>query len=1117
MELIGYTSVQDKKKLLQSFNPKDSLWIVSDIKSRDFVREYIQKYKNLPPPAKTTDSVARDSWQKNVQRAQDFWSKNLFLSQPDITTISRPLLTFIYQEWAKQRIALWQRGPETGTILCQYMEMIAHLLQHPLKESLMEEWQSEKNTPALTKWQSLAEEFWNHLNQTDRKPVSFEQGSALGCSSTSKVEVKPNPSNKMSIHPQNKRELKIIETSWVSAFLIDRFPYSKYSSVKEIVFDLGFEMDPVEAELITQIADKIPTKVLVPSHLQKDQSEKSTPPNYKNFFQQGANFMPPAKKAPKPTSIQIKKWTTPLAEVKDISAYVSGLLQKGVPAHKISVIAPKIEDYWIFLKSHFKKENIPVNKSETVSLISFYETQLWLSTMWTHLSVIRYENMSALWAYKNPHQNFSQLKSNFYNVKEKEHWPSMLYKNQFLRDKNQLVSFKEFAKWALCLLLEQETKEPGSTSPSDKSFSETQKPSVLKLLKASLNDLARGARKITTPNEKDLVPSASDFDSVKMSLPYSSWLKLLESGLNNKELTIKKEASQGINCLSFNALSYLLTDFVYIAGLNEQNLKTNSYSVLSASLADSLTQNLGFAIKWEPVDNKLEQIVSHFMDQEHKEMVLSCATSDFEGLPLSPSFLWLKKAKEQGHNIQHFSTPQNTLWDQQQKASSVQDILQPFNISPARISLIQQSIEEDQGKKTLSAFLKDKVDKLTVSLLEDYTHCPFIFLAKKHFDLWDGPEKDMDMTALEKGILIHKLFETLILNQTGFEQVAAIEDSPPDEKNNQQANLNKRGQTGFEQVAAIEDSPPDEKNNQQANLNKRGQTGFEQVAAIEDSPPDEKNNQQANLNKRGQTGFEQVAAIEDSPPDEKHKQQDRSKEELTKNHILETIENLYAEQSENLWPDKSIKLHPLIWKKEKARLLKKALLFLKKEQENKKLFKDFKPLVCEKKYQCYWNLKTQSLEAEGDIAWTGKIDRIDSNQQAYHIIDYKGQLKTGSIVSAWLSQEKFQMAVYAQVIERGLADLPALPVLSALYLSYKDFNREGMALKAPAYAQLLGSPRKKSLISTEEKQAIFKKINQQIQKVILNMQAGHFLARPKHKKLCETCQWRKICRAPHLN
>ena len=779
MELIGYTSVQDKKKLLQSFNPKDSLWIVSDIKSRDFVREYIQKHKNIPLPVKTTDSVARDSWQKNVQRAQDFWSKNLFLSQPDITTISRPLLTFIYQEWAKQRIALWQRGPETGTILCQYMEMIAHLLQHPLKESLMEEWQSEKNTPALTKWQSLAEEFWNHLNL------------------------------------QNKGELKIIENSWVSAFLIDHFPYSHYNNINQIVFDLGFEMDPVEAELITQIADKIPTKVLVPSHLQKNQGEKSTPPNYKNFFRQGANFMPPAKKAPKPTSIQIKKWTTPLAEVKDISAYVSGLLQKRVPAHKISVIAPKIEDYWIFLKSHFKKENIPVNKSETVSLISFYETQLWLSTMWTHLSVIRYENMSTLWAYKNPHQNFSQLKSNFYNVKEKEHWPSMLYKNQFLRDKNQLVSFKEFAKWALSLLLEQETKEPGSTSSSDKSFSETQKPSVLKLLKASLNNIARGAQKITTSNEKALVPSASDFDSVKMSLPYSSWLKLLESGLNNKELTIKKEASQGINCLSFNALSYLSTDFVYIAGLNEQNLKTSSHSVLSASLADSLTQNLGFAIKWEPVDNKLEQIVSHFMDQEHKEMVLSCATSDFEGLPLSPSFLWLKKAKEQGHNIQHFSTPQNTLWDQQQKASSVQDILQPFNISPARISLIQQSIEEDQGKKTPSAFLKDKVDKLTVSLLEDYTHCPFIFLAKKHFDLWDGPEKDMDMTALEKGILIHKLFETLILNQTGFEQVAAIEDSPPDEK---------------------------------------------------------------------------------------HEQQDRSKEELTKNHILETIENLYAEQSENLWP-----------------------------------------------------------------------------------------------------------------------------------------------------------------------------------------------------------------------
>ena len=353
--------------------------------------------------------------------------------------------------------------------------------------------------------------------------------------------------------------------------------------------------------------------------------------------------------------------------------------------------------------------------------------------------------------------------------------------------------------------------------------------------------------------------------------------------------------------------------------------------------------------------------------------------------------------------------------EKQQKETSVPNILKHLDISPTRISLIQQSIEEDQGKKDKPTFFKNKVDKLTVSLLEDYTQCPFIFSAKHHFGLWDGPDKDMDMPPLERGILIHKLFEIIMLRL-----------------------------------------------------------------------------------KRG--------------------------EEVTEDLILEMLETLYLNQGHPplLGPTgnvdkKQSRLHPLIWEKEKARLLKKALRFLKHERETKIIFNNFKPLALEKKYKGYWNLKTKSLSSEGDIIFEGKIDRIDSNQQAYHIIDYKNQLGVGSAISYWSAQERFQMAVYAQAVQQGLADLPALPVLSALYLSYKDFSMQGMALKMPAYIQLLGSPRKKSLISEEDKKSVFRQVNQQIQKVILNMQKGLFPAQPKAKKLCEKCRWRKMCRATHLN
>ena len=939
---MGWTSVQDKKKLLTSFNPKDSLWVVSDIKSRDFVREYIRKHKSIssPPPEKTSDPVKSNSWQKSVQRAQDFWIKSLFLARPELTVLSRSQLTFIYQEWAKSLPLEWQRGRETGSLLCQYMEMTAHLLEHPLKESLIEEWQSEKRIKNISKWQSLAGKFWSYLSTQ-----------------------------------------QIIEESWISAFLIDRFPHSHFK-LKTIVFDLGFEMNPVEAELISQIADKIPTTVLAPLIHHNKKAPTPFPLSYKTFMRQKIQAPPQKKKAPSPPILEIKKWTTPLAEVKDISAYVSDLLQKGVPSHKISVIAPRIEDYWIFLKSHFEKEKVPVQKSETASLISFYETQLRLSTMWAHLSVIRYENMEPLFVIQNPYQNFSRLKSHFYHVTDLKAYPPDLYNKDLLRDKNQPITADTFIKWASALLGLLNREEPD-------------KQSTFKWEQKYLQDFALISKKIKT------------------GLPYASWLKLLESFLRKTEVVIQKENPKGVHCLSFNALSYLEADFVYIAGLSESNLKTGFSSLLSSASADFLNQSLGFAIKWEPVD-KMEQMMSHFIGQDRKDMVLSFSAHDFEGIPLNPSFLWLKTAKEQGQNIQLFSAPQNTSGEKRQQESTLQNILHPLGFSPDRIALIQQSIEEDQGKKTPPSLCPNQVDTVTTSLLEDYAECPFIFFTKKHFDLWDGPEQDMDMSPLERGLLIHKLFEMLLTLP--------------------------------------------------------------------------------------------------------------KKKKITKHDISEILDKLAIEQNLFFESDKGEqeyetppRLHPLIWEKEKSRLLKKALLFLNKERKNQELFTGWTPLACEKTYSCFWNLKTQSLEQKGDIAFKGKIDRIDSNQQAYHIIDYKGQLPVGAPAVSWSDKAQFQLAVYAQVVQQGLADLPALPVLSALYLSYKDFTVQGMALKTPDYIQLLGGPRKKSLISEEQKKAVFQEVNQKIQKVILNMQEGKFPAHPKTKKLCETCRWQKMCRAPHLN
>ena len=257
-----------------------------------------------------------------------------------------------------------------------------------------------------------------------------------------------------------------------------------------------------------------------------------------------------------------------------------------------------MEDYWTCLKSYLKKENIPFNKSETTLLISFPAVQLWLASIETHLKIIKYENLETILSYQNRYINFSQLKSRLYHATKIEDWPSYVYVKDKLRDKNEIISPLDFMTWAKEWLPKRESKGIFSQA-----------------LKECVNDFLQSAQSITD-----------------LRLKGQDWLKLLKFFLRKKERKIHTESPEGINCLSFNALSWVEADFIYIAGLSEQNLKTNNHNILSSLSARSITEDLGFFIKSEPPD-KLEQVISCFIRQGHKALTLSFSSSDFSGTP----------------------------------------------------------------------------------------------------------------------------------------------------------------------------------------------------------------------------------------------------------------------------------------------------------------------------------------------------------------------------------------------------------------------------------------------------------------------------------------------------
>ena len=927
----------DKKHLLQSFNPYEGLWVTSDIKSRFSVIKQLQT---------NNSSISSNC----VKRVADFWCELLSFSHPQINILPRDFLVLIYQNWADSRKQNWEKSKETGYLLCQYIEALSHLLQHPLKNNLVEEWSKTNKTLQWTQWYNLASDFWNYLKQ-----------------------------------------INVVELSWVAASLLDRVPYENIKFT-EIIFDLGFDINTIEAELIYQMSKKVKINVLIPRGVDS-KTCKYTSSIYRLFNQK--EKLPLAKeKTYLQNTVKIKKFATPLAEVKDIISQIASAIDKKIPASRISVLAPNIEDYWVCLKSYLIREKIPVNKNQIISLYSFPFIQLWLAKIETHLSIIKYENMEAICSNKYSYIDFSQLKAYFCNTKEIEDWPACLYTSSQLRNKTELTTAHSFIKWIRELL--PDIKNNTIIDQSVKDFFERF---------SNLTDFKKEVR-----------------------LAWQDWFNLLKFFLKRQEVKIKEENPKGINCLSFNALGWVESDFIYVAGLSEQNLKSEKHNIISVLEAESITKDLGFFIKSEPID-KPERIISHFIHQKHKECILSFSSTDFLGTPLNPSHFWLEKAIELKKNIHHFDTSGVTMWDKQQRKPSIEGILSCTNKPKFQLKLMEQSIIEDQGY--IKPFYQKKVKNLSPSALDSYIKCPFIFAARKIFHLWDGADRYVDIPIIERGVMIHKLFEVL-------QKLPEKEVSEKD-------------------ILQI----------------------IEKI----------KTSEEINL-KNFSLDFEDKVYS-----DGEKQQKDYSNKISMRKH----------------------KVHPVIWQKEKFWLLRKTMIFLKEKQRRETLFNDYQVKYCEKQYHCYWNFKTKSLSQEGDISFKGKIDYIDSNSQSYQIVDYKHSLPIGSSAPSWESQQNFQLAFYIQALEKGLTDLPPLPVRSALYLSYKNFSYQGLANKEVSYVELLGGSRKRSLVSAEQKKTILQNVNKKINSLFLDIYNGHFQAQPKTKTLCTKCRWRKICRASHLN
>ena len=213
------------------------------------------------------------------------------------------------------------------------------------------------------------------------------------------------------------------------------------------------------------------------------------------------------------------------------------------------------------------------------------------------------------------------------------------------------------------------------------------------------------------------------------------------------------------------------------------------------------------------------------------------------------------------------------------------------------------------------------------------------------------------------------------------------------------------------------------------------------------------------------------------------------------------------------------------WRNEKNRQLAFVQNFIALEKEYRNTHPQITTAGLEVPLKGYITNESERIvltpESQGDSSFlfSGKIDRIDRDAKGrYAIIDYKTSKSAGlKAFSSWLSNSQFQMTLYAQAVESGLAEsVPPAPVKAAEYIFLKDKKRGSGYILETEENGFVGLEQKVKTVSAEKKLEHDEEFSALLSKHLMSIQKGFFRPEPKDVKICETCHWSSTCRAPHL-
>lgn len=209
------------------------------------------------------------------------------------------------------------------------------------------------------------------------------------------------------------------------------------------------------------------------------------------------------------------------------------------------------------------------------------------------------------------------------------------------------------------------------------------------------------------------------------------------------------------------------------------------------------------------------------------------------------------------------------------------------------------------------------------------------------------------------------------------------------------------------------------------------------------------------------------------------------------------------------------------WQIQRAKLLALADRFHTFEQDRLKFFS----AQAEKPVLVHFDLqqgKFTSDKPDQGFQFNFRIDRIDTHKQKKYAVvyDYKSSAFQVSNYGSWLADLQFQMMLYMlalEVTDATVMPTEVNPVKAALYYQYKSFDlTKGIVDQELAISDFGLTKRNKSLIDADELQSFKEQFVMKLSEVLKQLDQYVFNTVPADAETCQMCDWRKLCRAPHL-